>query len=297
MWPKNTTSVLFLLLALYGGGGLADTKLPQYYLELPKASAPYPLVVIAHGCGGLTKNGHRNWHEWAKWFQEQQFATVIVDSWANRDVGNVCEVPGRTANLLLPMRVEDAYAVVADIQKNHSIDSEKVFLIGGSRGGRLAYEILTPNHVEQMVEKYKVRFSGAVGLYPGCSPQMYSEPTQSPLLLIVGELDDWTLPRYCYDLAKSAKFSSRPGFDIAIESIQGAGHSFDYYWEQITLRGVIGQGGKVGVTIGGSRAQRTAAENLTREFIARVVDKKVPPRVPPVTTQAPGPNPPPQNVR
>jgi dienelactone hydrolase len=287
MWHKTTITLIYLVLALYGGGCLADTKLPKYYLELPKAKPPFPLVVIAHGCAGLSKNGQRNWQEWAKWFQEHHFATVIVDSWANRDVGNVCEMPGRLANLLLPMRVEDAYAVVADISKQHPINPEQIFLIGGSHGGRLAYEILTPNHARQMGEKYSVKFAGAVGLYPGCSPQMINEPTKSPLLLIVGEVDDWTLPKYCYDLVRSAKFSSTPGFDIEVKSIQGAGHSFDYYWEQITMRGVTGQGGKVGVTVGGRQAQRAEAENLTWEFISRVINKKVPPRVPYVAAPQP----------
>ena len=151
----------------------------------------------------------------------------------------------------------------------------------------MAYEILTPNHAQQMGEKYSVKFAGAVGLYPGCSPQMINEPTKSPLLLIVGEADDWTLPKYCYDLARSAKFSSTPGFDIEMKSIQGAGHSFDYYWEHITMRGVMGQGGKVGVTVGGSQAQRAEAENLTWEFISRVINKKVSPRVSQVAVAQP----------
>lgn len=287
MWHKAVLVLIYLALTLFGGKSFAEPALPKYYLELPKSKPLYPLVVIAHGCGGLTKNGYRNSQEWAKWFQEHNFATVIVDSWSNRDVGNVCEMPGRLANLLLPMRVEDVYAVVADINKQHPINPEQIFLIGGSHGGRLAYEILTPNHAQQMGEKYSVRFAGAVGLYPGCSPQMINEPTKSPLLLIVGEVDDWTLPKYCYDLARSAKFSSTPGFDIEMKSIQGAGHSFDYYWEQTTIRGVMGQGGKVGVTIGGSRSQRTEAENLTWEFISRVMDKKVPSRVPQVAIVQP----------
>jgi hypothetical protein len=116
---------------------------------------------------------------------------------------------------------------------------------------------------------------------------MINEPTKSPLLLIVGEEDDWTLPKYCYDLARSAKFSSTPGFDIEMKSIWGAGHSFDYYWEQTTIRGVMGQGGKVGVTIGGSQSQRTEAENLSWDFISRVMNKKVPPRVPQVAAAQP----------
>lgn len=280
MWHKAALTLIYLALTLFGEKSFSQTMLPKYYLELPKSKSPYALVVIAHGCAGLSKNGLRNSQEWAKWFQEHNFATVIVDSWANRDVGNVCEMPGRQANLLLPMRVEDAYAVVADISKQHPINPEQIFLIGGSHGGRLAYEILTPNHAQQMGEKYSVKFAGAVGLYPGCSPQMINEPTKSPLLMIVGEADDWTLPKYCYDLARSAKFSSTPGFDIEMKSIQGAGHSFDYYWEQISMPGVMGQGGKVGVTIGGTQSQRAEAENLTWEFISHVMNKKVPPRVP-----------------
>jgi dienelactone hydrolase len=279
MRHKATLTLIYLALILFAGRSFAEASLPKYYFELPKSKPPYALVVIAHGCAGLTKNGQRNSQEWAKWFQGNDFATVIVDSWAGRDVGDACENPG-LANALIPIRVEDAYGVAADVSKKHPINPEQIYLIGGSHGGRVAYEILTPNYAQQMGEKHGVKFAGAIGLYPGCSAHMITEPTKSPLLLIVGEVDEWTLPKYCYDLARSAKYSSTPGFDIEVKSIQGAGHSFDYYWEQNTMRRVVGQGGKVGVAVGGSKAQRVEAENLSWEFISRVMYKKVPPRVP-----------------
>ena len=271
--------LILLYLQLVSVSGWASGLQP-YELYMPKdTSKPVPLIVVAHSCAGFSQNGYRNWREWAEWANKKNFAAVLIDSWTGRSFGDVCSQPS-LANTIYPVRVKDSYEVATEIANTKNIDKSKIFLIGGSHGGRLAYEVLTKNSVDQFPSDRYIRFAGAIGLYPGCSAYMSKEPTQSPLLLIVGEIDDWTLPQHCYNLASTAKYSKESGYDINIEVIKDAGHSFDYYWVQTVMRGIVGQGGKVGVSIGGTRAQRKEAEQLIESFLEKVNDKKIAQRTP-----------------
>lgn len=262
-------SIVFCVLLILPN--LAQALQPYEY-ETPKGQGPFPLIIFAHGCAGLSSNANRNWREWANWARSKGYATAIVDSWYGRNLGDICTQPG-LSNALLPTRVDDVYQVAENISNKHNIDKNKIFLIGGSHGGRLAYEILTKNSVEQ--NKTSIKFAGAIGLYPGCSAYMYQAPTRSPLLLIVGEEDEWTIPQYCYNLARSAKFSRDEGYDIDVKTLQGAAHSFDYYWVNTVMWEVTGQNGKRGVRIGGNLDQRKQAENLIYNFLEDVQAQKI----------------------
>lgn len=269
---KKILVLFYLQLVSFSSGA---SNLPYYELYMPKdVSTPVPLIVVAHSCAGFSQNGYRNWREWADWANKKNYAAVLIDSWSGRNFGDVCSQPG-LANVIYPIRVKDSYEVATEIARTKNIDKSKIFLIGGSHGGRLAYEILTKSSVDRFPDNQYIKFAGAVGLYPGCSAYMSKEPTQSPLLLIVGEIDDWTLPQHCYNLASAAKNSKEPGYDISIEVIKGAGHSFDYYWVQTVMRSIVGQGGKVGVSIGGTRSQRKEAERLIEIFLEKINDKKI----------------------
>lgn len=269
----------FILFVFLSGSVLADSKIQPYDIYLPKSQGPYPLVILAHGCAGLSPNAVRNWKEWAEWFNKKNYAVAIVDSWADRNFGDVC-ARGGYSNALLPIRVQDSYLAATDISNKFNIDKSKIFLMGGSHGGRLAYEVLTEYAVSQFPPDRYIQFAGAIGLYPGCSAHMSHRPTKAPLLFIVGEKDDWTLPQYCQNLVNGAKYSKEEGYDMILETVKDAGHAFDYYWTRTVMRNIVGQSGKVGVEIGGTRSQRKEAERMIEVFLEQVIDKKIQPRIP-----------------
>jgi dienelactone hydrolase len=75
-------------------------------------------------------------------------------------------------------------------------------------------------------------FAAAVALYPGCatpagkligdSSGVYR--SLAPLLILIGEQDDWTPAEPCRRLAEGA---SKAGYPVAIKTYPGALHSFD----------------------------------------------------------------------
>lgn len=85
-----------------------------------------------------------------------------------------------------------------------------------------------------MVAAEDAGFAAAVALYPGCVPQLGSRRADStgvykpvaPLLILIGEKDDWTPAEPCRKLAEAAQAAGQP---VAIKVYPGAYHSFDSY--------------------------------------------------------------------
>jgi dienelactone hydrolase len=72
----------------------------------------------------------------------------------------------------------------------------------------------------------------AVALYPGCTTRLGSWRAGSagayrpvaPLLILIGEKDDWTPAEPCQKLTEAAQ---KAGYPVAIKVYPGAYHSFD----------------------------------------------------------------------
>src|SRR5206468_3985481 len=74
-------------------------------------------------------------------------------------------------------------------------------------------------------------FAAAVALYPGCAPAARTWINRSgvyqpiaPLLILIGEKDDWTPAAPCQALADAAQ---RAGHPVSLKIYPGAHHSFD----------------------------------------------------------------------
>src|SRR2546422_2316465 len=55
--------------------------------ERPEGPGPFPAVVLLHGCHGVSESNH----EWSRWFRDQGYVALIVDSWSPRGYGKTCD--------------------------------------------------------------------------------------------------------------------------------------------------------------------------------------------------------------
>ena len=67
-------------------------------------------------------------------------------------------------------------------------------------------------------------FAAAVALYPRCDLHAGVYRPVAPLLILIGEKDDWTPAEPCRKLADAARAAGHP---VAIKVYPGAHHSFD----------------------------------------------------------------------
>jgi dienelactone hydrolase len=131
-------------------------------------------------------------------------------------------------------RVHDAYAALAHARALPYVDGQRVGLMGGSHGGSTTLaSIAAPEQGwDRLAREKRAGFAAAVALYPGCAiPLGGWRPNGTgtyrpvaPLLILIGEKDDWTPAPPCVKLAASAQATEHP---VAITVYPGAHHSFD----------------------------------------------------------------------
>ncbi len=227
--------------------GRAET-IPAALFRPAESGGPSPAVVVAHDCSGLGPKSSGAPKRWAKLLAEQGYVVLIPDSFGTRGFPDgVCTVPPdrRTAAVSLSQRTVDAYAALAYLRTLPFVDGRHIGVMGGSHGGSttlLAMAVpVTPE--SPLAAAKRDGFAAGIALYPGCAgrygnwnarrehrvagePVTYDgvyEPT-APLLILVGEKDDWTPAEHCRRLATSAQAK---GFPVAIKIYTGAHHSFD----------------------------------------------------------------------
>ena len=103
---------------------------------------------------------------------------------------------------------------------------QRIGVMGGSHGGASTLATMaavrgTGSGIES--------FAAAVALYPACggapgvSEGAIYRPS-APLLILIGEKDDWTPAEPCRRLAEAARAA---GYPVSIKIYPGAHHSFD----------------------------------------------------------------------
>ena len=105
----------------------------------------------------------------------------------------------------------------------------------------------------------------AVAFYPGCEAELKrGYEAVAPLLMLVGQADDWTAPGPCRALAREAK-----GVGAEIEGYAGAYHGFDSD-APVRLRKDVPNGVHPGqgVHVGGNAAAWRASQARLLKFIA-----------------------------
>jgi dienelactone hydrolase len=142
-------------------------------------------------------------------------------------------------------RAEDAYAALAYLRTLPFVDGKRVAVMGGSHGGSATLAAI----VEASGKPGRAGggFAAAIALYPSCNRsfggwQVRREVTReggggnpafrysgvfkpsAPLLILIGEFDDWTPAEPCRKLAET---SAAAGHPVQIKIYPGAHHSFD----------------------------------------------------------------------
>jgi dienelactone hydrolase len=237
--PICSLRILFagfiVTLAMIGGEGAAFAQSPQAVrfagldgvtlqgaLYVPKGNGPFPAIVALHGCAGLNgKNDeisprHRDWGER---LAAQGYVVLFSDSFASRGLGPQCRNATRDVKPSRE-RVADALAALAFLANQSNVDAKAISLFGWSNGASsVLYAVAKKNAPSTGPD-----FVRAIGFYPGCRVPLESGTwqTRMPLLILIGEADDWTPAAPCKDLVASAGGKAR------IVTYPDAYHDFDH---------------------------------------------------------------------
>jgi len=236
----------------------------------PQGRGPFPALVLLHGCSGMyTPSGYitLSYRTWAELLAEDGYITLLVDSFNPRGYRTICELQKRPI-LESRERVEDAYAAARWLSEQVYVAPGKLGLIGWSNGAGGTLYAMRPK------SRREPAFRAAVAFYPGCRTLARAKTpyqTYAPLLILSGELDDWTPSAPCAQLAASAKERGSP---IEIVIYPGAHHSFDRVNLAVRYRSNVrnlSKPDRLGATVGENPQAREASIQQTREFLAQML--------------------------
>ncbi len=259
--------------ALYGG-----TERIPVTVARPAGDGPSPAVVILHDCSGL---GARSSGAPARWSHElvaRGYVTIVPDSFTTRGHPDGVCTDGRPSRgeVAPARRALDAYAALAHARALPFVDGRHVGLMGGSHGGSstLAALAAADDPGDPLARAQRDGFAAAVALYPGCRARYGGWRPDAdgayrpvaPLLILIGERDDWTPAAPCEALVRSTRGGPHPA-DIVV--YPGARHSFDsdrpvrYVATRVNMNAPGGRGATTG---GDPRAWADSIRRVTEFF-------------------------------
>jgi dienelactone hydrolase len=190
-------------------------------LTRPAGTAPAPVIILLHGCGGIGKNA------WG-------YAALVLQSFPARHVRTVC-APALQPKVTPLDRAGDAINAALVLQNVPGIDGSRIGVIGFSHGGgtavtltRKAFDNFRPGLIK-----------AAVNYYGPCrEPQFHG---RMPLLSLNGDDDTWGNPAvtcraFANDMSASQVFETHTypgvvhGFDNPelVARITNEGHPMQY---------------------------------------------------------------------
>ena len=181
-----------------------------------------PAVIFSHGSEGM----HSMYFDvWAKALNNAGYAVFVVDSFKPRGEDRVTG-PTKQLTWNTMANLTDAMYALKLLATHPQIDNSRIFHMGWSRGGQVAMDAAWPTY-QQHVVPANVKWAGSVAVYPGCNMRYRVDQHSklpAPMLILVGEKDDMTLPKPCMDLADEYAAAGHP---VSYKVYAGATHVFD----------------------------------------------------------------------
>jgi dienelactone hydrolase len=213
---RSLPLALALAAALFAGRAAAEAivlgpdRIPATLLK-PDGAGPFPAVVMMHDCSGLGPRSSGAPGRWADLLLGRGYVILTPDSFSTRGYPNgVCTEASKARLGVRPIRrARDAQAARSHLRTLGFVDPERIGIMGGSHGGSSTLATLLDPHSG---------FRAGIALYPRCSQFAQLRPAV-PLLILIGELDDWTPARDCQPMAALP--------NVTLKVYPGAHHSFD----------------------------------------------------------------------
>jgi dienelactone hydrolase len=246
------------------GEASAPVVLTAFWFPAP--ISPAPAVALLHGCGGIyDRHGElvKRMRDYAALFNGAGYHVLVVDSLTPRYETELCTQRRGKRRVTEANRRLDALGAVAYLADRSDVDAKRIGIVGWSNGGSAVLAATNLRHPDVAAALVKPAF--AVAFYPACAAELRRgyEPV-GPLLMLVGQADDWMPAAPCRVLARAP---AEPKPEIAV--FAGAYHDFDTD-APVRLRRDVPNGVNPGqgVHVGGNAAARRASRARLLKFLA-----------------------------
>ncbi|OGQ81361.1 MAG: hypothetical protein A3F90_03600 [Deltaproteobacteria bacterium RIFCSPLOWO2_12_FULL_60_19] len=265
--------------SLERSGGRPIRLFGWFFAAKKNASAKTPAVVALHGCGGLygrDKDLNSRHRAMAELLQQEGYHALFPDSFKPRGKESLCSEKIGTRDLTSSNRRLDVLGALNWIVTRPEVDGRHVALLGWSHGGSTVLSV--NNRQLSEVAAHAVKPRAAIAFYPGCTAYLNARGgyrPNAPLLLMIGEKDDWTPPKPC--IALHEKVGKQYPDDIfELRVYPDSYHDFDAPNAPLRVRKDVPNGVHPGqgVTTGSNPAARKLAYAEMLEFLRQRIGEK-----------------------
>jgi dienelactone hydrolase len=201
----------------------APVPLSAFVFSPTGTAAKHPAVLMVHGCGGAYgRDGTLNARHamWGEYLAQQGYVALMLDSFTARGTKEICTTKFSERTLKESDRMGDAYAALAYLRQRPDVDGKRIAMLGWSHGAGVTLDTITHRPAD-------AGFNAAIAFYPGCTTRNKKPDSfhpYAPLLLVIGEADDWTPAAPCKALVATVAARGEP---MQLVTYPDTYHDFD----------------------------------------------------------------------
>lgn len=228
-------------------------------------------VVALHGCGGLyatvgSRKGQLNARHqaMADLLVTDGYNVVFTDSLTPRGETELCTQKIGTRKIDQTERRADVLGTLAWVAAQPWAQPNRIALLGWSHGGSAVLSATDATRSD--VRSQAVKPAVAVAFYPGCAAALKSGyKPNAPLVLMLGEKDDWTPPAPCVALGQAV------GAEVNV--FADSYHDFDNPVGEVRVRNDVPNGVNPGqgVHVGPNPVARELAYGRLKVVMAKAL--------------------------
>jgi dienelactone hydrolase len=236
-------------------------------------------VMLLHGCGGpYQADGalSARMRSYTQRLNELGWSVLVLDSLTPRGERELCTQRAGSRRVTQANRRLDAWAGLTWMAAQPNVDANRLGMIGWSNGGSTVLAALQADRFASRPEGVPVP-AFAVAYYPGCMElQRVRQRPVAPLLMQLGQSDDWTPAQPCLDWAQELKDAQGlRDADLEVALYPGAYHGFDGEGP-VRLRRDVPNGVNPGqgVHVGGDPQARRSSQERLSQWLLRFVSPR-----------------------
>ncbi|MEO8279684.1 MAG: dienelactone hydrolase family protein [Ideonella sp.] len=199
------------------------TVLPGFWFSAG-TEKPAPAMLLLHGCGGVYNSKGKlalRYRDLAARLNAMGVHVLVTDSLTPRGERELCTQKNGHRAVTQRNRRRDALGALQWLAGRPDVDPARLGMLGWSNGGSTV--LAASNQSNREVQASPAKPSLSVAFYPGCASEAArGYRAVAPLLVLIGDADDWTPAEPCRQLAQQAS-----GAAVQIETYPGAYHDFD----------------------------------------------------------------------